>query len=210
MPAQYPIQLVVVDERPIVRAGIAACLHDAPDLRIEGDFATLAQCVAVGQELHPDVVLIGYQRRGSLSGAIRELRQVHPAVRVVVLSRCGGGARARMAIEAGAEGFMRQSTSAADLAEGLRVVARGQRFLDNATTMDMANRSGDDDLGPREIEVLRRVAAGLANKQIAHEMSTTEGTVKNHMKRILAKLGAADRTHAVVIAVRRGFISLNP
>ena len=209
MPAHPSIQLVIVDERPIVRAGVIACLRHKPDIQIEGDFATMAHCVAVGAEVDPDVVLIGYQRCGTLLSAVRELRHVHHAAHVAVLSRCGGAARARMAIDAGAEGFLVQGTNAVDLAEGVRTVARGHRYLDSATAMDMVNRTDDKDLRPKEIEILQRVAAGRANKQIADEMSTTEGNVKNHMKRILIKLGAADRTHAVVIAARRGFISVN-
>src|ERR1700712_1343055 len=84
------VQLVIVDERPIVRAGVVACLRDSPDIRVEGDFATIAQCVAAGQEVDPAVVLVGYQHRGSLTHAIHELRRVHATVRVVLLSRCGG------------------------------------------------------------------------------------------------------------------------
>ena len=209
MPPRYPIQLVILDERPIMRAGLLACLQDTLDMEVKGEFGTLAACVAASEQIQPDIVLIGHLHRGNLTAAISELKQVSPALRVVVLSTHGGSARARMAIDAGADGFMLQSASAADLAEGLRMVARGHRFLDNATAMEMANSNADDDLRPREIEVLRRVAAGRANKQIADEMATTEGTVKNTMKRILLKLAAADRTHAVVIAARRGFISVH-
>jgi DNA-binding NarL/FixJ family response regulator len=209
MPPRYPIQLVILDDLPIMRAGLLACLQDALDMEVKGDFGTLAECVAASEKIQPDIVLIGHLHRGNLTDAISELKKVSPALRVAVLSTHGGSARARMAIDAGADGFMLQCASAADLAEGLRMVARGHRFLDNATAMEMANSNADDDLRPREIEVLRRVAAGRANKQIADEMSTTEGTVKNVMKRILLKLDAADRTHAVVIAARRGFISVH-
>jgi DNA-binding NarL/FixJ family response regulator len=209
MPALDPIQLVILDERPIVRAGIVACFHGVPDIHVAGAFATLPECVAAMSNAPPDVVIVGNTRRASSNTAIRELKRVRPELRGLVLSPCGGSTRARMAIAAGADGFMQLRASASELADAARTVAVGHRFLDNATAMDMANRSGDDDLSPKEIEVLQRVAAGSANKQIAFEMSTTEGTVKNHMKRILQKLHAVDRTHAVVIAARRGFIGIH-
>lgn len=206
---RYPIRFVVLDERPIVRAGIVACLRGAEDLELVGDSGTLRDALALCGTGRADVVVLGVQCCSSISGAIAEFSRVNEVLRLVVLSQCGGDARARRAIEAGANGFMLASASFEDLAEAIRVVARGERFLDNATAIAIANRSGEDDLRPKEIEVLQHVAAGLANKQIAFELSTTEGTVKSLIKRILAKLGAADRTHAVVIAARRGFLELN-
>lgn len=204
---QYPIRLVVLDERPIVRTGIVACLRGEADLDLIGDFDTLRGGMQRCEQAH--VVLLGHQRHVSVAEVIGDLSRANDKLRFVVLSNCGGDARARLAFEAGAQGFMLVSASPGDLIEGIRVVVRGQRFLDNATAIAMANGSGDDDLRPKEIEVLQLVAAGRANKQIAFELSTTEGTVKNHIKRILAKLDAADRTHAVVIAARRGFIDVH-
>jgi DNA-binding NarL/FixJ family response regulator len=206
---QDPIRLVVVDERPIVRAGVVACLRGEADLDLVGDFDTLSHGLLQDETARADVVLLGYQYRTSVTDGVAELSRINDGIKVLVLSHCGGDARARMAIDAGAHGFMPASARTDELAAAVRVVARGQRFLDNATAIDLANRTSDGDLRPKEVEVLRHVAEGRANKWIAVELSTTEAGVKNHIKRILAKLGAADRTHAVIIAVRRGIIDVN-
>lgn len=206
---QYPIRLVVLDERPIVRKGIVACLRGEADVDVIGDFDTLRGWLDRDTPGRANVVLLGHQYHTPVTDSLVELHHVDDALKVVVLSHSGGDVRARTAIDAGAHGFLLAGARPDELTQAVRVVARGQRFLDNATAIDIANRGGDDDLRPKEVEVLRHVAAGRANKWIAAELSTTEAGIKNHIKRILIRLAAADRTHAVVIAARRGIIDLD-
>lgn len=209
MHSPVTIRLAVFDERPIVRAGIAACLSTAGDLQLVGNVSSIQECVERSVSHAPDVVLIGSVRYPSVATVIGEVLKACLDVRVVVLSNSGGDARARSAIEAGADGFILQGSSAQELAQAVRSVFAGKRYMDSATALEMARNNQEDNLRAKEVEVLRRVAAGKSNREIATELSTTEGTVKNHIKRILTKLDAQDRTHAVVIAAERGFITVN-
>lgn len=208
MSPQNPIRLVILDERPIVRAGLVACLERREELAIVAVASTAADLARPRPSEAGDVALVGHPRRDGLKEAIATMSALHPACRFVVLSDCGGDARARRAIAAGVHGFLLQTSGVEDLVDAIHAASRGQRYLDSLTALDMARRDGEEDLRAKEVEVLCHVAAGKANKQIAAELATTEGTVKNHIKRIMAKLAAADRTHAVVIAARRGYISV--
>ena len=131
-----------------------------------------------------------------------------PSVRVIVIASRNGDVRTRRAIDAGAHGCLLSSNVRVALAQAIRAVASGRRFIDGDSAIQWMQSRAEEDLKAREIQVLELVAAGKANKEIAHELSTTEGTVKNYIKRILGKLHASDRTHAVVIGIARGIIEL--
>ena len=178
------------------------------DLQVVAETDAATDCVALCELHTPDVVLLGHTGRRSITGIVTEALQACLRPQFLVLSATGGDALARKVMAAGANGFILQGSSPRELAAAIRVVASGKRYLDSTTALEITLRSAGEDLRAREVEVLRRVAAGMGNKQIATELATTEGTVKNHIKRILAKLDAQDRTHAVMIAMKRGFLTM--
>ena len=160
--------------------------------------------------LLPVVVLMGTELSGHGSvRAIMRLRAFDRSARVIFIASRGGDVRTRRAIDAGVHGCLLSSNVRAALAQAIRAVAAGRRFIDGDSAISLMQSRSEEDLKAREIQVLELVAAGKANKEIAFELSTTEGTVKNYIKRILGKLHASDRTHAVVIGIARGIIEVS-
>jgi DNA-binding NarL/FixJ family response regulator len=138
--------------------------------------------------------------------AIRVIRREFPRARIVVLTTYDGDVEARRALEAGASGYLLKSSPRTDLLDAIRVVHAGRRYIPPAIAVEIAEHRGEHELTDREREVLQRVAVGRSNKIAADELGISEETVKTHMKRILAKLAASDRTHAVTIATKRGIL----
>jgi DNA-binding NarL/FixJ family response regulator len=201
------IRVLVVDDHPLMREGIAAVIEKEADISIVGEANDGQEAVAAYDRCRPDVTLMDLQMP-AMNGieAIRAIRSKFPAARFVVLTTYQGDVQALRALKAGATGYLLKNMIWRDLPESIRVVHAGRRKIPPEVATALAEHVADDLLSDREVEVLRKVAVGISNKVIAAELSVSEATIKAHMKSILAKLGANDRTHAVTIAVKRGFL----
>ena len=200
------IRVLSVGDDPLVHEGIRALLGAEHDMELVGEVGSEEFESIHFMGLLPAVVLMGTELSGH--GAIARLQAFDPSARVIVIASRSGDMRTRRAIDAGAHGCLLSSNVRVALAQAIRAVASGRRFIDGDSAIQWMQSRAEEDLKAREIQVLELVAAGKANKEIAHELSTTEGTVKNYIKRILGKLHASDRTHAVVIGIARGIIEL--
>lgn len=207
--ASVPIRILVVDDHPLLRDGIAAVLSAQPDLLPVGEAADGLQALQAYRALRPDLVLLDLQLPG-MSGidVIVALRKEFPQARIVVVTASRGDVQAVRALEAGASGYLLKSALRRELVETVRAVYHGRRQVQAEVAADIAEHLLGDSLSAREIQVLRSVAAGNSNKAVAALLAIAEETVKAHMKNILCKLGARDRTHAVAIALKRGIIDL--
>jgi len=203
------IRILTVDDHPLLREGIAAVLASQPDMIVAGQASNGVEAVECFRRLRPDVTLMDL-RMPEMSGleAIVAIRAEFPHARIIVLTTYAGDAQAAAALKAGAAGYLLKNMVRKELIETIRVVHSGKRRVPPEIATDIAEHVADDALSQREIEVLRRVAAGLSNKLIAAELEISEGTVKTYMKSILLKLDASDRTHAVMIALKRGILDL--
>jgi DNA-binding NarL/FixJ family response regulator len=198
-----------VDDHPLLREGIAALIGAEPDMELVGEAATGRQGLAQFKQKRPDVTLMDLQMpdMGGIE-AIIAIRGEFPNARIIVLTTYAGDVQVLRALKAGARAYLLKGRVNAELLEVIRAVHRGQKRIPPEIAAELADHATEDDLSPREIDVLRLVAAGNGNREIAGRLSITEETVKNHVTHILAKLGANDRTHAVTIAIKRGFIEL--
>jgi len=204
-----PIRVLSVGDDPLVHEGIRALLGAENDMELVGEVGSDEFESIHFTSLLPAVVLMGTELSGHGSvRAIARLQAFDPSARVIVIASRSGDVRTRRAIDAGAHGCLLSSNVRGALAQAIRAVASGRRYIDGESAIELMQRRAEEDLKAREIQVLELVAAGKANKEIAFELSTTEGTVKNYVKRILGKLHASDRTHAVVIGIARGIIEI--
>jgi DNA-binding NarL/FixJ family response regulator len=203
------IRILTVDDHALLREGIAAMLEDQHDMMLVGQAGSGREAIERFRSLRPDVTLMDL-RMPDISGleAIAAIRAEFPQARIVVLTTYAGDAQAAAALKAGAVGYLLKNLVRRDLIDTIRVVHAGKRRVLPEIATEIAEHVADDALTDREIDVLRRVAAGKSNKLIAAELDIAEGTVKTHMKSILPKLDASDRTHAVMIALRRGILDL--
>jgi len=201
------IRVLIADDHPLLRDGIAAIVNRQPDMTMAGEAANGAEAIERFRELRPDVTLMDLQMP-EMGGtdAIRVIRSEFSLARIVVLTTYDGDVEAQHALEAGASGYLLKSSPRTDLLEAIRAVHSGRRYVPAAIAVEIAEHRGDHELTDRELDVLQRVAAGRSNKIAADELGITEETVKTHMKSILAKLAASDRTHAVTIAMKRGIL----
>jgi DNA-binding NarL/FixJ family response regulator len=190
-----------------MREGIAAVIQGALDIVVAGEADNGQQAIEMFRAHRPDVTLMDLQMP-IMNGidAIKAIRLEFPASRFVVLTTYQGDVQALRALKAGATGYLLKNMIWKDLPESIRAVHSGRKRIPVEIAEALAEHVADDALTEREVEVLRRVAVGTANKIIAFELSVSEATIKAHMKNILAKLGANDRTHAVTIAAKRGFL----
>jgi two-component system, NarL family, response regulator len=204
-----PIRILAADDHPLLRDGIAAVIEAQSDMHLVAEAANGRDAVQRFREHVPDVTLMDLQMPG-ISGieAIAEIRGDFPRARIVVLTTYEGDVQALRAFKAGASGYVLKSMVRKELLETIRAVHRGQRRIPPTIAAEMAAHFDDDVLSTRELDVLRLAAAGGANKTIGEKLGISEDTVKTHMRSVLAKLDANDRTHAVAIAARRGIISL--
>lgn len=204
------IGVLVVDDHALLRDGLAAMLAGEPDMRLLGEAADGEAAVARYAELRPDVVLMDLQMPG-IDGveATRRIRRIDPAARIIVLTTYSGDARALGALQAGASAYLLKEMLRHEVVQAVRDVHAGRRHaIPPVIAESIVHHVASSALSTREVEVLGNVAAGLSNKMIADRMAISEQTVKGHLKNILDKLHARDRTHAVTLALRRGIISL--
>lgn len=203
------IRILAVDDHALLRKGIAALLHAEPDMELVAEASTGAEAIQLFKKFHPDVTLMDLQmpEMGGIE-AIIAIRSEFPNTRIIVLTTYPGDVQVLRALRAGARGYLLKGHVNRDLAEVIRAVHAGHKRIPPEVATALAEHTAEDDLTPREIDVLRLVAAGNANKAIAGHLSIAEETVKSHITNILAKLHANDRTHAVSTAVKRGIIEL--
>ena len=203
------IRILIVDDHPLIREGVSAVLSGQADMSLVGEATTGREAVDSFRRYLPDVTLMDL-RLPDMSGidAISVIRSEFPAARIVVLTTYAGDAQALTALKAGASGYMLKNMLRKDLLETIRAVHAGKRRIPPEIAADIAEHAAEDSLTAREIEVLRGVAAGKSNKLIAVQLEISESTVKAHMKSILPKLDASDRTHAVMIALKRGILDV--
>jgi DNA-binding NarL/FixJ family response regulator len=203
------IRILVVDDHPVLREGLAAMIESQADMTLIAEAATGRDAIELFKLHRPDVTIMDL-RLPDMNGieAIVAIRQSSPQARVVVLTTYLGDVQAGRALMAGAQAFLLKATLRTDLLDTIRAVHKGQRRVPAEVASEMAEYAADDSLTPREVEVLEQVASGNSNKQVAERLSISEDTVKAHMRNVLGKLGANDRTHAVTIALRRGFLDM--
>jgi DNA-binding NarL/FixJ family response regulator len=201
------IKILTVDDHPILREGIASIIQGEKDMVVVGEASNGREAIEVFRSKRPDVTLMDLQMP-DLNGidAIATIRQEHPQARIIVLTTYEGDVLARRALKAGATGYILKDMIRTELLEAIRAVHLGRKYIPQKIAAELLEHYAEDDLSEREIEVLREVARGTSNKIIASHLSISEATVKAHMKNILLKLGASDRTHAVNIAMTRGFL----
>jgi DNA-binding NarL/FixJ family response regulator len=203
------IRILCVDDHAVVRDGIESILNLQADMALAASAATGREALEQYRRIRPDITLMDL-RLADMSGfdAIRAIRREFPSAKVVVLSSYEGDADIREAMDAGAQGYVAKGMVREELLDVIRTVYAGKRRIPTALAQTLAEHVSDDQLSPRELEVLRFVSAGKRNKEIAAELNVAEDTVKMHVRNLLSKLGASDRTEAVTIALRRGILHL--
>jgi DNA-binding NarL/FixJ family response regulator len=204
------VRVLVAEDQALVRDGLAALVGYQNDMEVVGCACDGAEAVWLYRELHPDVTLMDLRmpRQGGVE-AINAIRASEPQAQVLVLTTYDGDEDVYRALQAGARGYLLKDATTEELMEAIRAVARGERHIPAAVARRLADRAmAGPPLSEREVEVLRQVAAGLTNKEIASKLFIAEGTVKTHLNSIHDKLGVRDRTEAVMVAVRRGILHL--
>jgi DNA-binding NarL/FixJ family response regulator len=203
------IRVLVVDDHPMMRAGLVDTISSQSGMAVAGEADDGAQALDAFERLRPDVTImdIAMPRMDGVQ-ALGAIRRAHPQARVIMLTTYRGDVQIRRAMELGAAAFLLKSSVRKDLLDTIRAVHAGQRCVPPEVARELAEHLGQASLSEREAAVLRCAAAGNANKRIAADLGIAEETVKAHMRNILAKLDARDRTHAVTIAIKRGIIRL--
>jgi DNA-binding NarL/FixJ family response regulator len=210
MNANNPIRILTVDDHPVLREGIAAILGSETDMILVAEASNGSEAIEQFRTHRPDVTLMDLQMP-VLNGtdAILAIRKDFPDARIIVLTTYSGDAQITRALKAGASGYLLKNMLRKELVDTIRSVhGSGKKIIHPEVAVEMVEHLKDDALTEREIEVLRLVASGNANKMVADHLTISEETVRSHMRSILSKLGANDRTHAVTIALKRGIIDI--
>ena len=207
--SSHPIRILAVDDHPLLRGGIAALIAAQPDMQLVAEASSGEEAVEQFRRHRPDIALMDLQMKG-MSGieAIIAIHAEFPAAKIIVLTNLEGDALAQRALKAGAQAYLLKGSMRLDLPETVRSVYKGAKAIDSDIAVRLAEHVSDERLSPREIEVLSLIAAGNSNKMISAQLGLSEETIKAHVKNIIAKLQAHDRTHAVTVALRRGIIQL--
>ena len=202
-----PIRVLAVDDHPLFRDGIAALIAQDPDMTLVGEAANGREAAEKYRATRPHVVLLDLQLP-DMDGAevVVTIRREFPEARFLVLSTYGGDVRARRALQAGARGYMLKDSPHQEMLESIRAIHAGQMRIQAEIANELALHSTDPTLTTREMQVLSLLANGHSNREIATALGVSEETAKGHVRNLLTKLGARDRTQAVMMAVRRGFV----
>ena len=208
-PIPNPIRILLVDDHPLLRQGIAALAADETDMTLVAEASNGREAVEQFRKHRPDVTLMDLQMP-EMNGidAMTDIRSEFAEARFIVLTTYTGDVQVLRALKAGARAYLLKSLLRKELLDTIRAVHAGQKRIPPEIAAQLADHAADDALTQREIEVLQLIATGLANKIVADKLHITEETIKGHVKNILSKLGANDRTHAVTIGLKRGIIEL--
>ena len=203
------IRILTVDDHPLLREGIAALLKNEPDMSLVAEASDGAEAIEKFRLHRPDVTLMDVEMPG-LNGieAINQIRSEFPDARIIILTTYTGDAKVVRALKAGARAYILKRHVHRELLEAIRAIHAGQKRIPPDVGAELAEHAADDELTAREIDVLRLIAGGNGNKQVADLLCIGEATVRTHVGNILSKLGANDRTHAVTIGLSRGIIEL--
>lgn len=205
--SEHPIRVLVVDDHFVVRIGLVALVNTEPDLTVVGEADDGEQAIALFEKLQPDLVLMDLRMPGKSGPEVTmEMRRMSDKARVLILSAFDGDEEIHTALEAGAHGYVLKSATGDELIPAIHAVASGRRWIPQNVATRLKARNLFEDLTAREVDVLREVAKGLSNKELADALGITEHTAKDHIKSILAKLRVADRTQAVTLAIQRGIL----
>jgi DNA-binding NarL/FixJ family response regulator len=209
MSPERKIRILCVDDHPLMRVGIVTVIRFETDMEVAGEASTGSEAIHLFQELKPDITLMDL-RLPDMSGieALHAIRARSPDARVIVLTTFEGDVEIKRALEAGAQSYLLKSLPRKQILETIRKVHAGKRHVPLEVAAQLAEHIGNESLSEREIQVLEKIAIGKKNGEIGALLFITEETVKNHVKHILEKLGASDRTEAVTIGFRRGIIHL--
>ena len=204
------IRLLIADDHPVVRRGLTAMLEDQEDMTVVAEADDGPAAVAAYRQHSPDVALIDYRMPG-LDGAevITAIRSEFHDAQIIIVTTYDTDEDLYQAVRAGARGYLLKDTSLEEFTDCIRRVSRGETRVPEALVARLAGRVGAAELTPRELEVLKRMAAGRANKEIASDLFVSESTIKTHVNHIMAKLGCNDRTQTVTLALNRGLVRLS-
>lgn len=203
------IKVMTVDDHPVLRQGIAALIADEPDMTLVAEATNGREAIQQFRGHRPDVTLMDLQMP-EMNGldAMIAIRGEFPDARIIVLTTYTGDVQARRAIQAGARAYLLKNSLHKELLDTIRAVHAGRKNLSPEVSFELAEHAAEDTLSPLEVRVLRLIAEGNSNKEIAARLAVTEDSVKGHVRNILSKLGANDRTHAAMIGIKRGIIEL--
>lgn len=203
------IRVLSIDDHPLVREGLAALINDQTDMRVVGQGSTGHEAIKLFRDLKPDVALMDL-RLPDISGidAMVTILSEFPEARIIIVTSSEGDVEMQRALEGGAKGYLLKSMPPKEVLEAIRKVYAGKKAIPAEIAARLADHLSDEVLTAREIEILQQVAEGNRNRDIADRLFISEGTVKVHIKHIMEKLSANDRTQAITIAVRRGIIHL--
>ena len=203
------IRILTVDDHSVLRKGIAALVNAEPDMKLIAEASNGQEAVEMFRSHRPDVTIMDLQMpKMNGTEAILQIQSEFPDARIVVLTTYTGDTQVLRALKAGARAYILKGHVHRELLETIRAVHAGQKRIPPDIAAELADHAADDALSPRELDVLRLIAAGNSNKLIADQLSITEATVKSHVANILSKLNANDRAHAVTIGLKRGIIEL--